>query len=286
MIKFSVLIVSYNNLRLIKDCLGALYKAVTDEVEIIIVDNNSDKDVIEYLELQKKIILIKNNSNVGFGKANNQAAEIAKGKWLVLLNNDTEVKNNFFEKAEIFFTDHPGYQIMGPLVLSPDGFPQPTFYNKDYYRQLIIPSYKFRKLVKILSFGTDAEVKKRLLYEISAEYSFISTHEVDSLSGVCMFINRKVYEDIGLFDENYFMYVEDVDYCFKARKNGYKIAFYPEIMITHFIKALNYKPSVRWKSYNNNLKYFYRKNFPWYINVPVLLILSLKAFIRYIINRQ
>lgn len=286
MIKFSVLIVSYNNINLLKDCLQSLYKVATDEVEIIIVDNNSDKDVVDYLESQEKIILIKNKSNIGFGKANNQAAEIAKGRWLTLLNNDAKVREDIFRKAEGFFSSHPGYQIMGPLVLSPDGFPQPTFYNNDYYRQLVLPSYRFRKYIKTLSFGTDTAVKKQLLYKYSSEYSFVNTHEVESLSGVCMFIERKVIKDIGLFDENYFMYVEDLDFCFKARKNNYRIAFFPEIMITHYIKSIQHKTSVSWTGFNNSLKYFYKKNFPWYKNYPARVILLFKAFLKYMTNKN
>lgn len=280
MIKFSVIIVSYNNLDLLKKCLASLYATHLDEMEIIIVDNNSDQNVIEFLEKQDEISLIKNTSNVGFGKANNQAARLAKGQFIVLLNNDTTVPKDFFEKAELFFKKHTDFQIMGPLVLSPDGLPQPTFYNNDYYRQLICPSFVFRKFVKTLSFGKDTSEKKELLYKFSYKYSFVSTHEVDSLSGVCMFIKRDVYENIGLFDENYFMYVEDLDFCLKVKRNNYKLAFSPEIMINHYIKEIKNKSSVSWYTYNNNIKYFFRKNFPWYINIIAQPILSLKAFVK------
>jgi GT2 family glycosyltransferase len=285
MIKFSVIIVSYNNLELLINCLNSIYNATSDEVEIIVVDNNSDRIVVEFLEKQENILLIKNTSNVGFGKANNQAVKIAKGKWFVLINNDTKVELDFFEKAEQFFQNNSGYDIMGPLVLSADGFPQPSFYNKDYFRQLIFPSYSFRKFVRILSFGTNVSEKKKLLFKKSAEYSFVNTHEVDFLSGVCLFINRKIYENVGLFDENYFMYVEDLDFCLKAKRNGYKIAFFPEIMITHFIKNISQKPSISWFNYNNNIKYLFRKNFAWYINIVAQPFLSLKALTKHTIIR-
>lgn len=285
MIKFSVIIVSYNSLNLLINCLNSIYKAASDDVEIIVVDNNSNEEVIEYLENQDKIILIKNTSNVGFGKANNQAAKLAKGKWFVLINNDTKVELDFFEKAAQFFQSYPSYNIMGPLVLSADGFPQPTFYNKDYYRQLIFPSYSFRKFVRVLTFGTNVSEKKNLLYKRSVEYSFVNTHEVDSLSGVCLFIDRKVYETVGLFDENYFMYVEDLDFCLNVKRRGYKIAFFPELIITHFIKNINQKPSISWFNYNKNLKYFFSNNFAWYINIVAQPVLSLKALTKYFITR-
>lgn len=285
MIKYSVIIVSYNSLELLKNCMASLYNAATDDTEIIVVDNNSYNDVIEYLEQQKRIILIKNKVNLGFGRANNLGAKIATGQRLVLLNNDTVIPKDFFTKADDFFKLNNDCSIMGPLVVSADNFPQPTFYNKDYFRLHIFPTKSFRTFNKVLTLSDDQEKKKKILAQNSRKYSFVVAHQVETLSGVCLFIDRKVYEDVGLFDEYYFMYVEDLDFCLQAKRKGYKLYFNPEIMITHYIKSIKKKPSVSWFQYNNNLKYFFRKNFPFYINLVAQPILTIKAGLKFLISK-
>ena len=281
MIDFSLIIVSYNNHALLKNCLESVYAAsIGHSVEIIVVDNNSDAAVVGYLEQQKNLILIKNSQNKGFGGANNQGAKIASGKWLVLLNNDTIVPEDFFAKIVSFSERFPRYAIMGPLVLSPDRMPQPTFFYKDYYRQHIFPSAAFRSYTYSLSFGSDVASKRAMLFKNRQKYNFVSTHEVEVLSGVCLCIDRKVYENIGLFDEHYFMYVEDMDFCLTARRHGYALAFFPELAISHFIKPMKSKSNLNWSAYNNNVRYFFRKNFPWYINLVAQPVLMLKSIMK------
>jgi GT2 family glycosyltransferase len=281
MVKFSVIIVSYNNLELLKNCLASLDSARKgEEVEIIVIDNNSENSVVSYLEAKQDIVLIKNSQNEGFGRANNHGAKIANGKWIILLNNDTVVPIDFFSKIESFFLRYPQCALMGPLVLSADGMPQPTFYNSDYYRQHIFPTRLFRKFVSVLSFGTSVEEKKSILQRAARDYSFVITHDVEVLSGVCLCMDRKVYEDIGLFDEHYFMYVEDMDFCLSARKHGYRLAFFPELSIKHFIKPIKQKSSISWTVYHNNVRYFFRKNFPFSVNLIAQPVLAIKAAVK------
>lgn len=282
--KFSIIIVSHNNYQYVKNCVDSVLRQEYSPIEILVVDNGSNEAVTAELRQLPGILFIENGQNLGFAKANAVGVSRATGECVVLLNQDTVIHEGFFEKASRFLTQHPEVDVIGPLVLSADGFPQPSFHYASYVVNILFPSKSLRQFHRVLLFGANQLEKKKYLMKWSRKFSFVSTHDIDGLSGVCMIIRRPLIDKIGLFDEEYFMYVEDVDFSLRARRSGAKIVFYPEISLTHFLEGLESKRSVTESMANKNLKYLFRKNFPWYVSAVASCVLNVKNLIRGLSN--
>ncbi len=228
MIDLSVIIVNYNVKEFLLNSLDSIRKAAQNiSIEIIVVDNSSDDGSIEALkDKYPDVILIENKKNVGFGRANNQALEIAKGKYFLLLNPDTIVREDTFEKMISFFETHPQAGIAGCKVLNPDatlqlacrrGFPGPwTSFTKVMGLSSLFPKSKLF-------------ARYNLTYLNENE-----TYEVDAVSGAFLMLKKEAYEKIGGFDPQFFMYGEDLDLCYRIQKAGFKVFYFHETEIIHY----------------------------------------------------
>ena len=247
MYKVSVIIVSWNVSELIEKCIKSLLKTKYESLEIIVVDNNSSDNSVELLEkYNKDIILLLNNSNIGFPRAVNQAIKKSSGELIIMLNPDTIVDQDIFIKINSFFRDHVDAGAMGPKFLNPDGSTQGSVFPE--------PS--------ILRFIGQFWLNKGPLTE---KYTPITSTpiKVNSISGGCLIFPRSILDLVGYLTEEVFMYYEDLDFCRRIRSAGLAIYFNPEISIIHLHgqsskksgKSIEYlKKASVW--YNGIVKYF------------------------------
>ncbi len=265
--KISIIIVNWNTKDLLKQCLESLEKEskkVKDQ-EIIVVDNGSTDGSQEYLKKLKKsksqnIKIIENKKNLGFGVANNQGMKIAQGEYILLLNSDTVVKKEAPLKMAEFLAQNPQVGVVGCKLLNPDGLPQPS-----------AGPFPFLRVVFGMLFLEH-------WWKNLARASFKKTTEVDWVMGAAFMIRRDVFQKVGPMDEGIFMYMDEVEWCFRIKKAGYKVIFYPVAEVIHFFGGSS-KTGRRDPILNiyRGLLYFYQKHFPnW--KLPLLkIMLKLKA---------
>jgi GT2 family glycosyltransferase len=224
----SVIIVSYNVRGFLGSLITSLHRALHDiDSEIIVVDNASDDDTVDFLKRNyPDVRLIENRTNVGFGKANNQGVRISVGEYLLLINPDAIVEENTVREMLDFCRHHPDAGASSCKVLNADGSLQ-----KSCRRGFPTPWVAF---TKISGLGT-LFPKSRIFGRYNLTYlNPEEVHEVDAIGGSFMFIPRKVFLEVGGFDEDYFMYGEDIDLCYKIKKAGYKVYYTPQTSAIHF----------------------------------------------------
>lgn len=212
----SIIILSYNTQDLLKKCLASLYSKITDSnFEVIVVDNNSTDDSVKMLKHDfKKVIVIENKENLGFAKGCNIGATHAKGEYLLFLNSDTEfTASDTLEKLTAQLKEKT-VGVVGGLMLNPDKSYQRSFGS----------FYTLPHVMKMLFLGENTELSGQ---------KFTHVQTVDWVSGGFMLVRKSVFEEVKGYDEGYFMYVEDVDLCYRVKKAGYTVVVDPDIKILH-----------------------------------------------------
>jgi len=222
----SVVIVTYNSVSLIQQCLSSLMRSRSGiTFEIIVVDNASIDNTVRIVkERYPDVRLIENNENAGFGKASNIGARVTGGKTIVFLNPDTVVEDFCLDKLHSFIEKTPEVGIVAPRLLYPDGTLQLSCRKYYKIRTILIN----RSPLKKFSFFRK-ELNDHLMF--NADHS--RTQEVDWLLGACLAMPRKVMEKVGCFDERYRLYFEDVDLCRRVKSADYKVIYYPEATVIH-----------------------------------------------------
>lgn len=255
MIDLSIVIVSYNTKKLTLKCLESVFKETKDvSLEVFIVDNaSSDGSVLTIRKEFPQVSLIVNKENLGFARANNQAIKQAKGRYILLLNSDTEVLENALGEMVAFMGSHKDIGILGPKLLNSDSTLQPS---AESFPSLSTQIYEVFLLSKI--FPKSKEFGKLHL----SWWDFDSGREVDKITGAAFLIRREVIEKIGLLDENFFMYYEEVDFCKRAKEAGFKVYFYPKAKVTHHWSASSGRISfsVTSRSLRSMNQYFSKHN--------------------------
>ena len=228
MTKLSVVIVNYNVKHFIEQCLFSVLKASEKiECEVFVVDNNSvDGSVTLVKEKFPEVQLIVNKTNSGFSVANNQAIKIAKGEYVLLLNPDTVVQEDTFTKILSFMDAHPEAGGLGVKMLDGQGNFAP-----ESKRGLPTPEVAFYKMFGFSRFFPKS--KRFGKYHLSY-LSENEINEVDVLSGAFMLMRKSVLDTIGLLDETFFMYGEDIDLSYRITKAGFKNYYFPETQIIHY----------------------------------------------------
>ena len=229
-LKLSVIIINYNTDRLTKQAIDSVIKYVDDfTYEIIVVDNNSKITSLATLLNKKpykdKVTFIQLEENLGFGKANNKGAEIAKGEYVFLLNSDAYLIDNSIIRLIDFMDEKKNKKVAccGPKLINSRGEPNLSYGN-------------FLSREKLLYDLGLIKIDQHILFEkfsISKTCDFKEIREVDYLSGAALLIRKSVIDKYGLFNPKYFMYFEDMDLCFKYFSNGYKNVLVPDVTMVH-----------------------------------------------------
>ncbi len=258
--KLSIIIVNFNTRDLTVACLASLAKAqIKESWEIIVIDNASvDDSVVAMKSLKlkvKSLKIIENIENVGFAKANNQGIRVAKGEYILLLNSDTEVGEYSIEKMLAFMEAHPKVGVATCKVLLADGALDPAS-----HRGFPTPWVSFTYFV-----GLEKLFPRSPLFSgyHKGYLPMDVPHQIDSPSGAFFLTRKKVIDDVGLLDEQFFMYGEDIDWAYRIKEKGWEIWFNPEVSITHFKKQSgrsNQNPALRKKTQ----RYFYETMFLFY----------------------
>ncbi len=226
--QLSVIIVNYNVKYFLEQCLCSVEKACKNlAAEIIVVDNNSTDGSREFLLKRfPNVNFIINSVNVGFAKANNQALATAQGTYILFLNPDTIVPEDCFEKCISFFKSQPEAGALGIRMI--DGSGKFLKESKRAFPSPLTSLYKLTGLTKL--FPRSKTFGKYHLGNLSEK----ENHEVDVLAGAFMMMPWKILNEIGSFDEKFFMYGEDVDLSYRVQKAGYKNYYFAESTIIHF----------------------------------------------------
>lgn len=224
-IDLSVIIVNYNGSKFLENCLDSLNSKLSGiSFEIIIIDNQSTDASCAFIKKNyPDVILIESKINYGFGKGNNEAVKHAKGEYLLLINNDTIVLNELKPVLELVKKDS-SIGLAGINMLNA---------NKEY----IPAAGNFPNLKNMFQLKKLLDISLEFKTGIFSKFQY----EVDWLAGSFWIIPRKIYQEINGFDEDYFMYVEDVDFCKRVADKGYKRVFLPQYNYIHFVGFSNAK---------------------------------------------
>jgi GT2 family glycosyltransferase len=222
----SIVIVSWNTQRLLSLCLHSIQNATKSEtladVEVIVVDNVSSDGSAEMVRQHFPWVhLIQSPENLGFARANNLAIRQSTGRYVLLLNPDTEVLSGAIEALLEFMETHPEVGAAGSRLLNPDGTLQPScFPAPTLTREL----WRLLHLDRVYPYGT---------YRMFA-WSTTVPKAVDIVQGASLIVRRSVLDHVGILDEDYFIYTEEVDLCYRIRRAGWSIFWVPSAQVIHY----------------------------------------------------
>jgi O-antigen biosynthesis protein len=279
--ELNIIIVNYNVSALLEQCLITVIAACKDiSAQITVVDNNStDNSVRMVQEKFPYVTLIQNKENKGFSAANNQAIKQAKGNYILLLNPDTVIPPDAIYKCISFMNEHTDAGALGVKMLDGKGNFLP-----ESKRGLPTPWVAFCKISGVYK-----------LYKKSAFFNEYylgilnddQTHEVPVLAGAFLFIRKSVLDKIGLLDEQFFMYAEDIDLSYRITQAGYKNYYYPEVNITHY-KGQSSKQNrdLYIKHFYGSMILFYKKHFKGNTILPAAFVVLWSIKILYCIKKN
>jgi GT2 family glycosyltransferase len=229
MTELSIIIVSFNTRKITINCIESIYNANFKlKFEVIVVDNNSSDDTIfQIKEKFPKVILVENNSNNYFAKANNQGVEKANGKYILLLNSDTIVIKNELEKLVQFLEQSSNkIALVGCTILNEDKSFQSAGYALPSIFERIVMVFKLYKIIR------PKKLAQKLL-PTGTPFLSNSTREVGWISGCCMLIKKNVFLKLGGLNEALEFYGEEPEFCWRLKENNFQTWIVPEVKIIH-----------------------------------------------------
>ena len=248
----SVIVVSYNTRERLLACLAALEARVSLPHEVIVVDNASaDGSVAAVRARFPTAIVLENAENVGFSRANNQGLRRGQGAYALILNSDAQVGAGCVEALAAVLDARAEVAIVGPRTRFSDGRIQVSF------GPMLAPraEWRQRRLVQGVRAGDPAALGE-------AEALAATEHEPAWVSGSCMLARRRAIDAVGLFDEGFFLYEEDVDLCVRVRTAGWRIVFTPTAEVVHHLGASMAEAGVGLEYHRSHLR-FYTKHHGW-----------------------
>lgn len=255
-VDLSLVVVQFGGVELLRACLASLPAACsTISHEVIVVDNASPDDSVAMVRREfPHVRMIANATNAGFTRANNQGIAIARGRHVCLLNNDTEAHAGAFDAAVAYLDANADIGALGLRLLNTDGTRQAScrrfpgllqsLFNRTSLMTRLFPNNPFSTGYLMTDLDDDAP------------------HDVDWVSGACLLVRREVLAKIGGLDERFFMYSEDVDFCLRVWRGGWRVTFYQGGVVTHHSGAssnrMPYYPIV---ARHRSMWVFYKKHY-------------------------
>lgn len=268
----SIIIVNWNTRDILRDCLKSVCEQTKDSsFEVIVVDNASTDASVEMVKTQfHQVVLIENKQNRGFAAAVNQGISVGKGRYVLVLNSDIIVCDNAIEKTMRYADKHPEAAMVGCQVSDNFDTIQMTCFRFPSVLNLFLHTFALNKMFKKNHF---------LGREWMLWWRRDSEREVDVISGSYMFVRREAIDNVGLMDEDYFLYSEETDWCYRFAKAGWKMLFWPGAKIIHWhggrnsSKQASLKMAVQMQK--SCLIYFKKnRNVASYISVRMILVMS------------
>lgn len=220
----SVIVVSWNTKDLLQGCLDSIRDTVSAiEHEVIVVDNGSTDGSRELVSSEyPEVLLIANDRNLGFAGANNQAIGVSRGRLVLLLNSDAVLLPGAASQLVDFLDSHSGSAVAGAQLLNPDGTFQWSYANFPTLVGELLLATKLAKLVHGATFPSYSEEDSQ------------QERAVDWVMGACMLVRRSAIERVGMLDEDYFMYTEETDWCYRMVQAGWTVDYVPAAKVVHW----------------------------------------------------
>jgi GT2 family glycosyltransferase len=269
----SIIVVNFNTRDLLKACLGSVYTETKGvEFEVIVVDNNSCDGSQEMLEKEfPRVVKVFNRDNKRWAGGNNQGIKIAKGSIIALLNSDTVVIKDAFAKTIQFMNRFPEASIVGCKLLNPDGSLQTSckgfpsiwnFFEESFFLYLLFPHSKI--------FGH---------YYLNG-FKYDRIMPVDMVSGACFMVRRDTFENVGLFDESYYFYGEETDFCFRAKQLGRQTYFFPDAEVIHYGGGSQGNSREHFKILHEGIIHFTQKHYHGFKQICAISLFNLGVVFR------
>lgn len=235
----SIVVLSYNTASYLTECLTSVYKNVQDlPFEIIVVDNNSKDNSVHMIKTRfPKVKLIEEEENLGFAKGVNLGVKHALGEWVLFLNSDTRVNKGSLEALVEFARENPQAVVVGGKLRNKDGSTSSSY----------------------SSFYTPLKTFLFLFWPKKKERKLNTPAEVDWVSGGFMLVRKEIFDEVHGFDQHFFMYIEDMEFCFRLRKKGYKVYYNPKAVVEHIGQGSSNRSFAIIQIYKG-LLYFYKKH--------------------------
>lgn len=249
----TVIIVNWNTRNLLERCLSSIFEADSKvDFEVVVVDNGSSDGSVEMVKAKfPQVRLVENEANLGYCRASNQAMRGSRAKYLLLLNSDTEIFPGTLDSLVDFAEAHSEVGAVGPRLVNPDGTLQYSCRGFPSFGQAIMHAF----IGPLFPNNPYTRAYKMVEWDHSSE------REVDWISGAAMFLKREVAEQVGFFDEDYFMYVEDVDLCYRLWQAGWKVYYFPKARVMHHIAKSSRQSPGMILEHHRSLYHFYTKRY-------------------------
>ena len=282
MVDLTVSIVNWNTKDELRECLTTVLSQVDITFEVIVSDNASSDDSVDMIkgEFTDRVTLLQHSQNIGFGAAHNIAIQHSRGRYVFLLNPDSRLLDtNALAEMMRFMDDHKDVGMLGPKIIDPDGTIQ---FSARRFPSMFAGIFRHTLFGKL--FPQNHFVRDYLM----TDWKHNEVADVGWLSGAALFVRRETLAQIGLLDERFFMYCEDVDWCKRAHSADWRVVYFPMTTVSHRIGAAsdqNPIPMIR-QHHRSMLRYFlkYNSSSPRILLLPLVLIaLWLRA--RSLINR-
>jgi GT2 family glycosyltransferase len=255
----SVVIVTWNSREFVRNCLDSVLAANSScNTRVIVVDNASSDDTPRIVRgSYPQVTLIENKQNLGYAKANNQGIEKVRGEYILLLNPDTQLLENSLASMLKFMEENPQIGALGPKLLNPDRTSQPSCREFPTFSTLF---WEFSGLSRLFP-------KSRVFGRWRMGYfAFDQKREVDQPMGSCLMVRTEALKEVGTFDEEFPMFFNDVDLCYRIKQGGWKIYFFPDAQVIHCRGASTRKAKRRmiWLSHLAFYRFFnkHKTGFP------------------------
>jgi N-acetylglucosaminyl-diphospho-decaprenol L-rhamnosyltransferase len=237
----SVVVVTFNSLSYLERCLESV-----SGYELVVVDHGSTDGSVELVRERFPQATLIEQENRGFGAGMNAGMRAAAGRYFLLLNADAWVLGDAVEKLRAFADEHPGAAVVGPRLLNPDGSLQPSVRGFPTLWRLATEYFFLRKLAP----------RSRLFNAFfGAGFDHRSVREAEWVSAPCLLVRREAVNEVGPFDEDYFIFSEEVDWCHRFRRAGWKVLFYPGAEVVHVFTA-SYNPALFNDLVRGHLRFF------------------------------
>lgn len=223
----SIIIVSWNVKDMLRNCLRSIYSETKNiSFEVIVVDNCSKDGSMEMIRRDfPRVKVIANKKNAGFAVANNQGIKLSKGDFILLLNPDTIILDKTIKKSVEFMNKNKDCGVMGPKILNPDKTIQPSVRKFPEFWPIFLIFLKLPKIFPNL---------KSVNNYLAVDFNYKKTKTAAQVMGAFMLIRKEILEQVGLLDENFFIWFEEVDFCKRVWDAGYKVCYNSATEIIHY----------------------------------------------------
>ena len=248
-IKLSIIIVCFNSREVLLPCLESIWKALPSfPFEVILVDNGSkDNSVQEVHRRFQEVIIIQSGSNAGYAGGNNIGFAKARGKYVLFLNPDTIIYQGAFDKLVNRADSDPNIGIVGPSVQNADGTLQLSCFRPPDIRESLSKTFWLYRIPGYMkAYGFPGHYR---------EDQYKGEMDVDVVSGCCLLARKTILDEVGAFDEEYFIYYEETDLCERVRRSGYRIVYAPSACIVHLGGATTIKQEIWFRIQSERSRY-------------------------------